>query len=228
MKVAVVIPALDEAGHIAALVQETRAQLVDWVIVVDNGSADDTGLLAQQAGAQVTHEPRRGYGAACLAGSSMALHLGAELIVYLDGDYSALPAEMPRLLAPLKTGSADLVLGSRVLGQIASGAMPPHQRLGNRLFAALVRLLYGVRVTDAGPYRAIRADLLRKLDMQESTFGWPTEMTVKAAKRQARIVEVPISWHSRRTGVSKVGGTLRGSLLASYHILRITLRYTLG
>jgi glycosyltransferase involved in cell wall biosynthesis len=226
MKVAVVIPALNEAGHIAALVQETLLQAVDWVIVVDNGSTDETGALARQAGAQVVYEPRRGYGSACLAGSTSALNLGAEVIVYLDGDYSALPTELPRLLTPLQAGRADLVLGSRVLGQIASGAMPSHQRVGNQVFATLVRLLYSVRLTDAGPYRAIRATLLHELNLQESTFGWPTEMTVKAAKRKARIVEVPISWHSRRTGVSKVGGTLRGSLLASYHILRITLRYT--
>ncbi len=227
MKVAVVIPTLNEAGHIADLVRETRAQPVDWVIVVDNNSTDDTGALARQAGAQVVYEPRRGYGAACLAGSTAALHQGAEVLVYLDGDYSALPAEMPRLLAPLQAGKADLVLGSRVLGQMTSGAMPSHQRVGNQVFAMLVRLLYGVRVTDAGPYRAIRAALLREINMQERTFGWPTEMTVKAAKHKARLVEVPISWHNRRTGVSKVGGTLRGSLLASYHILRITLRYTL-
>jgi glycosyltransferase involved in cell wall biosynthesis len=228
MKVAVVIPALNEAGHIAALVQETRMQPVDWVIVVDNGSSDETGTLARQAGAQVVYEPRRGYGSACLAGSMSALKLGAEAIVYLDGDYSALPTEMARLIAPLQADRADLVLGSRVLGQIASGAMPAHQRVGNRVFATLVRLIYGVRLTDAGPYRAIRATLLREINMQEGTFGWPTEMTVKAAKRKARIVEAPISWHSRRTGVSKVGGTLRGSLLASYHILRITLHYAFG
>jgi hypothetical protein len=171
-------------------------------------------------------EPRRGYGYACAAGSARALELGADLLVYMDGDGSARPAELPRLLGPLERGAADLVLGSRVLGGAADGALAPHQRLGNALSAALMRWLYGLAVTDLGPYRAIRAGLLRELAMREMTYGWPTEMTVKSARRGARVVEVPVSWANRRGGRSKVSGTVRGSVLAGVYILGVTLRYS--
>jgi glycosyltransferase involved in cell wall biosynthesis len=170
-------------------------------------------------------EPRRGYGYACAAGSARALELGADLLVYMDGDGSARPAELPRLLEPLERGAADLVLGSRVLGGAADGALATHQRLGNALSAALMRRLYGIAVTDLGPYRAIRAGLLRELAMLEMTYGWPTEMTVKSARRGARVVEVPVTWETRRGGRSKVSGTVRGSVLAGVYILGVTLRY---
>lgn len=225
MNVAVIIPALNEAGNIGNLVEEIQAQRISWVIVVDNGSTDDTARVAEQAGAHVVSEPRRGYGYACAAGSARALEMGAELLVYIDGDYSSLPSEMPRLLTPLREAKADLVLGSRQLGHIAAGAMPPHQRFGNWLSSRLMSHLYGIHLTDLGPYRAIRADLLATLDMREMTFGWPTEMMVKAAKQNMRLLEVPVSWHSRRSGQSKVSGTLRGSILAAYYILGVTLRY---
>jgi glycosyltransferase involved in cell wall biosynthesis len=223
VNIAVIIPALNEAGNIGALVQETLAQPVQRVIVVDNGSTDDTALLARRAGAEVISEPRRGYGYACAAGVAAA-H-GVDAIVFLDGDYSSLPGEMPMVVNPLREGRADLVLGSRVLGRVAPGAMPPQQRFGNWLAAALMRTLYGLRVTDPGPYRAIRRDLLLSFQMREMTFGWPTEMTVKAARRKARIMEAPVSFHPRRAGQSKVSGTLRGTLLAGYHILNVTFRY---
>jgi len=225
VKTAVIIPALNEAGHIGPLVRETLAQPVDWVIVVDNGSTDETAVVAEDAGAVVVHEPRRGYGYACAAGTTVALAKQADILIYMDGDYSSLPAECARLLAPLRQDRADLVLGSRTLGRIVAGAMPPHQRFGNWLSARLLSRLYGVTVTDLGPYRAIRAGLIASLDMQEMTFGWPTEMTVKVAKRNGRILEVPVSWHARRSGRSKVSGTVRGSVLAAYHILGVTLRY---
>ena len=225
MNVAVIIPALNEAGNISNLVKEIQEQRINLVIVVDNGSTDDTARLAKEAGAHVIGEPRRGYGYACAAGTAFALERGAELLVYIDGDYSSLPAEMPRLLAPLREGKADLVLGSRTLGHIATGAMPPHQRFGNWLSSRLMSALYGIPITDLGPYRAIRADLLARLEMREMTFGWPTEMMVKAAKQNMRLLEVPVSWHSRRSGKSKVSGTLRGSILAAYYILGVTLRY---
>jgi glycosyltransferase involved in cell wall biosynthesis len=228
MRSAVIIPALDEAGAIGEVAAAARQQPVDWVIVVDNGSTDNTAEIARRAGALLVKEPRRGYGYACAAGSAVALELGAQALVYLDGDRSSLPEEMPRLLHPLLRDQAGLVLGSRVLGHIEDGAMPLHQRLGNVLSSRLISLLYGVRVTDLGPYRAIRSDLLRELDMSEMTFGWPTEMMVKAARRRARIVEVPVSWQSRRAGQSKVGGTLRGSLLAAYYIVGVTLRHALA
>ena len=223
--VAVIIPALNEAATLGELVAETWRQGVAWVIVADNGSTDGTAGVARTAGAEVVSEPRRGYGYACAAGAGRALDLGAATLVFMDGDGSARPAELPRLLAPLATGTADLVLGSRVLGGAERGALATHQRLGNALSAALMRRLYGLAVTDLGPYRAIRADLLRALDMREMTYGWPTEMTVKAARRGARVVEAPVSWANRRGGRSKVSGTLRGSVLAAVYILGVTLRY---
>ena len=225
MKTAVIIPALNEAGNIARLVQETFEQPVDCVIVVDNGSTDETAVLADTMGATIVSEPRQGYGYACAAGTAVALREGADVLVYMDGDFSSLPAEITRLLEPIQKGEADLVLGSRALGHIAIGAMLPHQRFGNWLSARLMSRLYHVKVTDLGPYRAIRADLMRDLNMQEMTFGWPTEMMVKAARSNGRILEVPVSWHVRRSGKSKVSGTLRGSFLAAYYILGVTLRY---
>jgi glycosyltransferase involved in cell wall biosynthesis len=226
LKTAVIIPALNEAGNIGALVRELLDQSsTSWVIVADNGSTDETASIAAEAGARVVSEPRRGYGHACLAGSAVALDLKADILIYIDGDHSSLPAELDRLLSPLLDDEADLVLGSRTLGSIAEGAMPSHQRFGNWLASRLMRLSYGLRVTDLGPYRAIRSGLYRTLDMREMTFGWPTEMTVKSAKYGARIIEVPVSWQVRRRGKSKVGGTLRGSMLAAYRILLVTIRH---
>ncbi len=222
MQIAVIIPALNEAGNIADLVRETLAQGVVDVIVADNGSTDGTAPAAQKAGARVVTEPRRGYGYACAAGAAATT---ADVLVFLDGDYSSLPAELDRLLAPLRDGEADLVLGSRTLGQIAPGAMPSHQRFGNWLMARAMRWLYGVPVTDLGPYRAITWALLTGLDMREMTFGWPVEMMVKAARHHARIVEVPVSHAPRRSGRSKVGGSVRGSVLAAYYIVTVILRY---
>jgi glycosyltransferase involved in cell wall biosynthesis len=223
--VAVVIPALNEAASVGQVAARALASGATWVIVVDNGSTDATAAAAEGGGALVVAEPRRGYGYACAAGFARALALEAEIIVTMDGDGSAVPEELPRLLTPLWAGQADLVMGSRVLGEAEPGALAPHQRFGNALSAALARRLYGLAVTDLGPYRAIRAELFRTLDMREMTFGWPTEMMVKSARRGARVVEVPVSWSTRRAGRSKVSGTLKGSLLAGYYILGVTLRY---
>jgi glycosyltransferase involved in cell wall biosynthesis len=228
VKVGVVIPALNEAGNIGQVVAELLAQSVELVVVADNGSTDTTAAEAAAAGALVVSEPRRGYGYACAAGSAAALERKVDVIVYIDGDHASDPAELGGLLEPLHAGTADLVLGSRVLGTIHGGAMAPHQRVGNAVSALLMRRLYRVGVTDLGPYRAIRSELLRELAMTEMTFGWPTEMTVKTARRGARIIEVPVSWHERRLGRSKVSGTVKGSILASYHIIRVTLRHAVG
>jgi glycosyltransferase involved in cell wall biosynthesis len=227
MPTAVIIPALNEAGAIAAVVRDSLAQDIDWVIVADNGSSDETAAVARQAGALIVSESRRGYGYACAAGTSRAISLGATLLVYIDGDYSSAPDEMPRLLDPLKENKADLVLGSRVLGTIGEGAMPPHQKYGNVLSSWLVSRLYDVEVTDLGPYRAIRSELVQELGLREMTFGWPTEMLVKAARNGARIVEVPVSWQRLRAGESKVSGNLRGSFLAAYYIFGVTVRYAI-
>ncbi|MFC1879081.1 glycosyltransferase family 2 protein [Chloroflexota bacterium] len=226
-QVSVIIPALNEGGNIHNLVSEVQAVAVPGaelsVVVVDNGSSDDTAQQALAAEAQVVAEPRRGYGYACAAGVAAA-HT-ADIIVFLDGDYSSLPAEMPLVLAPILSGQADLCLGSRELGGIQPGAMPPHQRFGNRLVSWLMSALYRLPLTDLGPYRAIRYQTLLDLEMCEMTYGWPTEMTVKVARSGLRIVEVPVSWHKRRAGKSKVSGTLRGTVLAAWFILGVTLRY---
>ena len=223
MNVTVVIPTLNEAGAIGDLVKDLQRQPVAEIIVVDNASTDGTADAAARAGARVIREPLRGYGHACAAGVAAAR--GNDVFVFIDGDYSFLPSEMPALLAPLEQGRADLVLGSRTWGHIAPGSMPAQQRFGNWLGAQLLRLLYGAPVTDLGPYRAITRDLLSTLDMREMTYGWHIEMIAKAARRRARIVEAPISYHARRAGVSKVSGTVRGSLLAGYYILTIVFRY---
>jgi glycosyltransferase involved in cell wall biosynthesis len=221
--VTVIIPALNEAGNIGRLVTEILATVPVRVIVVNNGSTDATAQEAHAAGAQVILEPRRGYGYACAAGAAAAQE--SDVLVFLDGDYSSLPSELPVVLAPILAGEADLVLGSRYRGHIAPGAMPPQQRFGNWLVARLMNWLYRLSITDLGPYRAIRRSLLEQLDMQEMTFGWPTEMMTKAARRGARLIEVPVSFHPRRAGRSKVSGTMRGTILATWFILGVTLRY---
>jgi len=223
VKITVIVPARNEAGCIGDLVRAVLAHPVAEVVVVDNGSTDDTGALAQAAGARVVREARPGYGYACHAGVLAAPE--AAVLVFLDGDYSFLPEELPRLLAPLHAGQADMGLGSRPLGEIEAGSMPPPQRFGNWLVARLMRWLYQLPVTDLGPYRAVRRELLATLDMRAMTYGWPTEMIVKAARRRARIVEVPVSYRARRTGQSKVSGTVRGTVLAGYRILGTTFRY---
>lgn len=224
MHVDVIIPALNEAGNIQRLVERIPRGAADKVriIVVDNGSTDLTAEKARQAGAIVVSEPRRGYGYACVAGVSVA---DSDVIVFLDGDGSFDATQIPDLLAPIMMDEADMVLGSRMKGGLEPGSMPPHQLYGNRLVSHLMGTLYGLNLTDLGPYRAIRAELLRSLNMQEMTFGWPTEMIVKAAKRKARITEISVSYGRRWSGKSKVSGTLRGTVLATWFILGVTLRY---
>ena len=181
MNVFIIIPALNEAENIGDLVRETLSQPnVTQVVVVDNGSTDSTAAVARAAGAHVVSEPQRGYGFACKAGSDYATSQQADIIVYMDGDYSSLPSELGQIVGPILSQSADLVLGSRTLGVIAENAMPPHQKFGNWLTSKIINLIFRKQITDLGPYRAITADLLQQLNMQEMTFGWPTEMQVKA------------------------------------------------
>lgn len=224
-KITVIIPALNEAGNIRQLVQEVQSTAPVDVIVVDNGSTDSTAEEANAAGAQVIREPRRGYGYACAAGAAAAAVKDSDILIFMDGDYSFSPFDLPSLLTPIFENRADMVLGSRARGHIAQGAMPPHQRFGNWLVSRLMNLLYGLSITDLGPYRAIRSSLLTQLDMKEMTYGWPTEMIVKAARHGSRIVEVPVSYHNRRFGQSKVSGTMRGTALAAWFILGVTFRY---
>jgi glycosyltransferase involved in cell wall biosynthesis len=228
VNVAIIIPAHNEESPLPGVLAEIPAEASDGVIVVDNRSTDRTAEVARQAGVQVVSEPRPGYGYACAAGVRAAMDRSAGVLVFLDGDGSFDPAQIADLLGPIAAGQADLVLGSRPAGEMEPGAMPPHARFGNWLVARLMRLLYGLRVTDLGPFRAIRADLLAQLGMREMTYGWPTEMMVKAARRGARIVEVPVRYRVRRGGRSKVSGTLRGTLLATCAILFVTLRHALG
>lgn len=220
--ISLIIPALNEADCLPALLAEAPRALLHEIIVVDNGSTDETAAVARLAGARVVSEPQRGYGAACAAGVAAAT---GDILVFMDGDGSFVPQELAHLVAPLVAGQADFVLGSRMMGGMVAGAMPPHQRFGNHLVAWLVRRFYGVPLTDLGPFRAIRRELLLALQMQERTYGWPIEMMVKAAKQQARLLEVPVSYRPRFAGQSKVGGTVRGTLLATYKILRVTFRY---
>lgn len=223
-RVAVIIPALDEAGAIGRVIREIPRELVDTVIVADNGSTDGTGAIAQGAGAIVVREECRGYGRACRAGVDRATEAGADVLVFLDGDYADDPACLPRVLGPVLRGEADLVLGSRLLGRLEPGAIPPHQRFGNRVATLLILLLYRRHLSDVGSFRAIRRDRLEALGMRHATFGWPVEMVVKALRRGYHVVEVPVDYR-RRIGQAKVGGTVRGSLLAGFHMVRTIARY---
>ena len=230
LKAAVVIPCLNEEASIGDLVREVRdvaaipdlAVELDAIHVVDNGSIDRTPVRAAEAGAEVIGEPRRGYGRACLTGVLAAS--GADVIVLMDGDRSDRPAELPLLLEPLLSGEADLVIGSRLLGSYEPGSLLPQQIFGNRVAALLLRLAYGVKVTDIGPFRVIRRDQLLSLGMREMTYGWSIEMIARAAKSGLTVQEVPVSYRKRAGGVSKVSGNLRASLKAGYRIILAIFR----
>ena len=225
-KLALVIPALNEEEALHCLLAELPRDFAQWVIVVDNGSTDATAVVAQEAGAVVVREPMRGYGRACFTGFKTACRLGAEAIMFMDGDGSDDPADLPQILAPISEGRADFVLGSRVSKCAERGAVPLQARLGNWLVSHLINRLYGTHVHDIGSFRAIRTSLLAALNMREMTFGWPVEMVVKAARARYRIVEVPIHYRHRSHGRSKVAGTFTGSVKAAYWMLRTSLRYT--
>jgi glycosyltransferase involved in cell wall biosynthesis len=219
MRVAVIIPVWNEVDAIARVLAELPAGIAAQVLVVDGGSTDGTQDAARAAGATVLPQQCRGYGAACLTGARAA---DAEVLVFLDGDYSDPPGQMERLLAPLRAGSADLVLGTREGGGMERGALPLHARLGNRVAALLLRLLYGLRVSDLPSYKAIRRDHLLTLGIRDLHYGWTAEMIARAARRGLRVREVPIDYRVR-IGESKVSGTLKGSAKAGYAILRAVI-----
>ena len=218
---AVVIPACDEEEAIGKVLQDIP-NIAQQIVVVDNGSSDRTAEVARRLGAHVVGEPRRGYGQACLAG--IAQLDCPDIVVFLDGDYSDYPEDMSALVKPIITDCADMVIGSRVLGQREKGALLPQARFGNWLATFLIRLLFGVTFTDLGPFRALRYDALMRLEMQDRDFGWTAEMQVKAARLSLRSAEVPVRYR-RRIGTSKITGTLSGTLRAGYKILWTIFRY---
>jgi len=222
MKISVVIPAFNEEQAIGEVVRAVPMGRIHDIVVVDNGSTDDTATQASLAGARVVFEPRPGYGAACLAGAQAAAE--ADVLVFLDGDRSDDPRQLEIVAAPVLDNRADLVIGSRIKGTLEKGAMPLHGRLGNRFVVSLLQRFYGANITDIGSFRAIKSQTLFGLNMEQMTYGWPVEMVVKAARKGLRIQSVPINYR-RRIGKSKVTGTIRGTVLATYYMFFVPLKY---
>jgi glycosyltransferase involved in cell wall biosynthesis len=227
VRVSVIIPTHNEALAIERVLADlSLAELppgfVTEVIVVDSNSNDGTPEIAGKMGARVIEEPRRGYGRACLTG--LAAANSPDVVVFLDGDYSDRPSELPILLAPIIEGHADITLGARLHSQNSAGALPWHQTFGNRLAAFLIRTLYGLNITDLGPFRAGRADVLLALALEETTYGWAVEIILKGAIAGYRVAEVPVSYYPR-IGKSKISGTLKGTLGAGWFILSLIVRY---
>jgi len=225
MKVVVIIPALNEESAIAGVVRAVPREAVDRIIVVNNGSADRTAEEARNAGAQVVDEPVRGYGNACWRGIAEAGD--GDILVFLDGDGSDDPRHLPCLVESLTRDGCGLVIGSRTLGKREKGAMPPHAVWGNRLACGLIWLLWGVRFTDLGPFRAIRRATLEAMRMEDRGYGWTVEMQVKAAILGLRCHEIPVNYR-RRIGSSKISGTWRGSLKAGIKIITMIFRLWLS
>jgi glycosyltransferase involved in cell wall biosynthesis len=224
LTIALVIPALNEEASLGPVLNAIPRPLVGRVIVVDNGSSDTTPQVALKGGAEVIYENRRGYGYACYAGAMAAAD--CDILVFMDADGADDPREIPLLLAPFLAASpVDMVLGSRTRGQHEAGALLPHARFGNWLTARLMHWFYGLEVSDLGPFRAIRRDVFLALGMQEFTYGWTTEMMVKAARGGYQIKEVPVSYYRRKGGKSKISGTLKGTILAGYYILTTTFKH---
>lgn len=216
----VIIPAYNEESAVGKVVAEIPRAWVREVVVCDNNSTDQTAVVARAAGATVVAQPLRGYGNACLQGIRYLLDKveKPDIVVFLDGDYSDYPEELPDVVAPILQGRADLVIGSRTLGKSEKGALLPQQIFGNRLATWLIRVFFRYRFTDLGPFRAIRFASLVALDMKDKTYGWTVEMQVKAAKMGLACCEVPVNYRVR-IGESKVSGTLRGTFLAGQKIL---------
>jgi glycosyltransferase involved in cell wall biosynthesis len=222
VRVSVIIPTHNEGQAIGRVLADLPSALVTEVIVVDSGSNDGTPEIAARMGARIVHEPRRGYGRACLTG--LAAANSPDVVVFLDGDFSDRPSELPILLAPIVDRRADITLGARLHKRNSAEALPWHQVFGNRLAARLINLLYGLKITDLGPFRAARADVLRALALEETTYGWAVEMVLKGALAGFRVVEVPVSYYPR-IGKSKISGTLKGTVGAAWFILSLIARY---
>jgi len=220
-QVSVLIPALNEEDAIGKVIEEIPRPPVTDIIVVDNGSSDRTGEVAQSHGARVVREDRPGYGRACLRGMSEIEDI--DILVFLDGDHSDFPEEIPQLVAPILAGEADFVIGSRVLGERESGSLARQQVWGNRLACAMIRVFFKHKYSDLGPFRAIRWESLKKLEMVDKTYGWTVEMQCKAIQDSLRTVEVPVRYR-RRIGTSKISGTLSGSIKAGWMIITTILK----
>jgi len=224
-QIALIIPAFNEEKSIGRVLSEVP-QLVSEVIVVDNNSSDNTAAVAREAGATVLHEPQMGYGYACLKGIN---YLGQksktpDVVVFMDGDYSDYPEELPKVVGPILEDGMDLVIGSRRKELREEGSMTPQQVFGNWLATRMIRVIYGFRYSDLGPYRAIRLDALNRLGMRDPDYGWTVEMQVKALHKKLKIKEVPVNYR-KRIGVSKVSGTVKGTILAGYKIITTIIKY---
>ncbi|MBN8588434.1 MAG: glycosyltransferase [Rhodothermia bacterium] len=226
-KIIVIIPAFNEAKSISQVIGDIPEGLVHEVVVVNNASTDETEQNARAAGATVLTETQRGYGFACLCGLAYADAKNPDIVVFLDGDYSDFPNEMDHLVAPILANEADLVIGSRTTGEREPGAMLPQALFGNWLACSLMRLFWKGSFTDLGPFRAIRYSSLRSLNMRDQTYGWTIEMQIKALKQKLRYAEVPVSYR-KRIGVSKITGTVSGTLKAGYKILWTIFRYAIA
>jgi len=226
MIIDVIIPAFNEEDAIGKVLRDLPKNIVRNIIVVDNNSTDDTRVNAEREGAFVLHQSIQGYGASCLKGMEFLSRQEVKpgIVVFLDGDYSDYPRELPLLTAPIESGHMDMVIGSRVLGERERFSLTLQQIIGNRIAVKMLKVLYGYSFTDLGPFRAIRYDELLRLGMKDMNYGWTVEMQIKAAKMRLRCIEVPVSYKVR-IGESKVSGTLKGSLMAGYKIITTLLRY---
>lgn len=222
----VIIPAFNEQNAVGLVVDEIPKDWVSEIIVVDNGSSDDTFAQAERSGATALRENRRGYGQACLKGMEHIANSTTQpdIVVFLDGDHSDYPAQLPELVQPILSGEVDMVIGSRALGQKERGSMTPQQVFGNWLATTLIRWFYGVSYTDLGPFRAVRYSSLMAIGMTDTNYGWTVEMQLKAAKLKLRTLDVPVNYR-QRIGVSKVSGTVKGTIMAGYKIIFTIFRH---
>jgi len=222
--ISVVIPAFNEEKSIGKVVADIDRNLVKYVIVVNNNSTDNTIDIAKKAGAIVLDEPNKGYGWACLKGIEKTKELNTDIVVFLDGDYSDYPQEIENVVAPILNNGMDMVIGSRTLGKSEKGSLTPQQVFGNWLATRLIRIFYGASFTDLGPFRAIKASVLDDLEMSDKTYGWTIEMQIKAVNKKYKFQEVAVNY-KKRIGVSKVSGTVKGTLFAGIKIIFTVFKY---